>query len=179
MNILTSILTSAAFWAVITIAITFLVDARIEWFIHAKLLHGDEDVPRAMHGTHHEIHAARKYKDRARSNHYYGGDWTLIRKIMMMVGVVALAAGFCLNHPIVIPICAVGTTALYFYLFEVVHRRVHQPIEGGWFESTSLYAYLDRNHHVHHAREDRNYCILFPIMDWMMGTLNRPTVEKA
>ena len=170
----------------LTLVLALVVNSIVEWIIHAKILHAHDGPPAEDHGGHHTVHQGVRYKKQPAApskwilqlDPDYGVAPMVFRYIISGMTALSLIAGWLTGHYLLVPIISVMTTATYFYLFGVVHRRVHVPIKGGWFEGTVLYRYLDRMHQVHHARGDRNFCILLPfIADWLLRTLHRPRVS--
>lgn len=177
MNNIISFLLAESFCAIITVVLAFFVGAFVEWYLHAKVLHDMGKHTTKPHEEHHALHARQQYKS-AHGEHDYGVDAKMVVKITFISTIVGLLIGIITDHSITVPLCTLITISLYFRFLELVHRRVHNPKSGGWFERTGLYDLLDRCHRVHHAREDRNYCIVFPLIDRLMGTLHRPGLKK-
>lgn len=65
---------------------------------------------------------------------------------------------------------AVLTCILYFVVYEYMHWNMHVPREHfverfGWFR------FLRQHHKLHHRYMQKNFCVLFPLADWLFGTL--------
>lgn len=63
-------------------------------------------------------------------------------------------------------------TAMYFLLYEFVHWSCHQP-EDHWLIQIPWLKYMRDHHIVHHNPKlmmNYNFCIVYPLMDYVMGT---------
>lgn len=56
--------------------------------------------------------------------------------------------------------------------FNSLHWRMHVP-ENTWFQRTWVFRFLKNHHKLHHERMDTNLNVVFPLADWVMGTLRR------
>ena len=65
---------------------------------------------------------------------------------------------------------AVGA-AVYILAYEFLHFYIHAP-KGHWFQRTRLFRFYCEYHRVHHHRARRNYNIVLPLADLVMGTLS-------
>lgn len=54
--------------------------------------------------------------------------------------------------------------------FDALHSRFHAP-KGSWLERTRVYRFLNRHHQLHHERVWRNFNVVVPLADLVMGTL--------
>ena len=70
-------------------------------------------------------------------------------------------------------------SALYFISYEVVHFASHLPPEAKILK-IGFFRYMRRHHQVHHDTRlmtDYNFNIVFPLCDWLLGTLYRESSE--
>lgn len=65
-----------------------------------------------------------------------------------------------------------GMAALgaYYFLYEYFHFCMHVP-NGRWFEKSWWFRWLDAHHHMHHKRYFNNLNVVFPLADFVFGTL--------
>jgi hypothetical protein len=66
-----------------------------------------------------------------------------------------------------------GIISLYFCAYEYFHWCMHDP-KGRWFESTRWFKRIDAHHHGHHEKMHKNFNVVLPIADILMGTYYRP-----
>jgi len=60
--------------------------------------------------------------------------------------------------------------ALYYAGYEGFHHLMHVP-RSSWLERTRALRFLKRHHRIHHARMNRNFNVLLPLADLVLGTL--------
>jgi hypothetical protein len=58
---------------------------------------------------------------------------------------------------------------LYYAGYEGFHYLMHKP-SIPWIERSKLFRFLERHHRIHHARTDRNFNVLAPLADIVLGT---------
>ncbi len=149
---------------------SFALSAFVEWFLHAKLLHGKEGVPpHESHAKHHGLHSGSQFVSAHEGESYGLGNLMfalVVGGISLLCGLAALQVG---NQ--VVFWAGMLASAAYFQLLGFVHKRVHEPRAGGWFEKTALFNHLSRCHQVHHANDRLYFCIVAPfIADRVMRT---------
>ena len=66
-------------------------------------------------------------------------------------------------------IAGVVSCTLYFVIYEYMHWNMHVP-RGHYIEKFQWFQFLRNHHHLHHKYHQKNFCVLFPLADWMMGT---------
>lgn len=71
----------------------------------------------------------------------------------------SLFAGFALGY------------GVYFY--------AHWCIHLGWWPMRGWFGDVVRRHDVHHSDIEANFNVLFPLGDWLFGTLVAPTASKS
>jgi hypothetical protein len=66
---------------------------------------------------------------------------------------------------------------LYYIMYEFLHWHMHFPRKDGkprWYHafppSRQLFEWFDKRHYVHHDADDRNFNVVFPVYDLMVGT---------
>ncbi|MEO8672917.1 MAG: sterol desaturase family protein [Tahibacter sp.] len=74
----------------------------------------------------------------------------------------------------------VATSMSYYLCYEVLHFLYHVPPDwrAGRLPGVVWLARLHRTHHSHHGMRAHNYNLVFPLCDWILGTLeNGKTVR--
>ena len=59
--------------------------------------------------------------------------------------------------------------SLYYAGYEGFHYLMHKPTIP-WIERSRPFRFLERHHRIHHVRMDRNYNVLAPFADLVLGT---------
>jgi sterol desaturase/sphingolipid hydroxylase (fatty acid hydroxylase superfamily) len=131
----------------------------VEYFLHRFVFHLDRWVPAAarfcflIHGCHHADPA-----DASRDL------MPLVGSVPMMCVVLAsaiLSLGLALG-PVFF-----GAFCLAYLAYDVTHYGCHQ-----WSLPGKIGAYLQRQHLLHHFRDDaRHFGVTSPLCDWLFGTL--------
>jgi len=146
----------------------------IEWVVHKHFMHS----VRFMR-TPHDRHAVMHHSERRAPGKFFAKEdelkdyhlfetsfmpilWLLHTPLFLSVyWTLGLAAGLGV---------AAGTL-FYVLAYEMLHWHIHCPDEfrfrhHGWFR------FLIEHHRRHHNRSNINYNVVFPIADWMFGTLS-------
>ena len=58
----------------------------------------------------------------------------------------------------------------YFLVYEYMHWNMHVP-RGHFVERFRWFQFLRTHHHLHHKYFQKNFCVLFPLADMVLGTL--------
>jgi len=90
--------------------------------------------------------------------------------------------------PIIIPLALVswqgaliftGVMMLHHWVWNKIHLEMHKP-EKRSFSRWPIYQFLARYHWMHHKYPSKNFNVVFPFADYVLGTHVRPTaVELA
>ncbi|HEY9733252.1 MAG TPA: hypothetical protein V6C89_15140 [Drouetiella sp.] len=76
-------------------------------------------------------------------------------------------------------ICFVSIVILHHCLWNLIHLEMHKP-EQRFFSNWRVYKFLARHHMMHHKYPMRNFNVVFPIADYVLGTAVKPGyAEKA
>ncbi len=145
----------------------------IEWFVHKELMHTKKymKTPFIRHAAEH--HGERKSPgryyaktDELKEYHLFETSfmpflWILHFPIVWLVAQftgLAGAAG-----------CGMGT-ALYILGYEIIHWYVHIPEDFPFYRS-KWFQFLLEHHRIHHHIPTKNYNVVFPLADWVLGSL--------
>jgi hypothetical protein len=156
----------------------------VEWVIHRMLLHAQSTNrvaellgTRDSHERHHRV------PDDL--------DWLLLRRpnaigsclaIVLPLGAIALVLG---SVPLISPEVARATAAstMTAGLLALAHYEwVHLLIHSKYRPTSRYYAYLDRNHRLHHFRNERYWlCVTVDVGDRLARTLpvDRDAVQMS
>jgi hypothetical protein len=63
-----------------------------------------------------------------------------------------------------------GVVLVYYFAYEGFHYLMHKP-SIPWIERAGFFKFLKKHHRLHHVYMGKNYNVVFPLADWMLGTL--------
>ncbi len=143
-----------------------------EWFFHKFWMH-EVRTPREAFRGHAIIH----------HNLYKGDEGYFVPEDEhaqhILLKPYALPLIFLMHLPIIlliekyIPHTAIGgcvSVVVYFVVYEYMHWNMHVPRKH-FVEKFKWFQFLRHHHHLHHKHPLKNFCVLFPLADWMTGTM--------
>jgi hypothetical protein len=68
----------------------------------------------------------------------------------------------------------VGVVVFHHWAWNKIHLEMHKP-EGRGFSKWPVYHFLSRYHWLHHRYPDKNFNVVFPFADYILGTSARAT----
>ena len=167
MNPIALFLISAAVW--------WVVSSFFEWSLHRYVMHrplGSFTYPFKAHALiHHQIFKA---------DHTYHlinePDWKTIPMawwngpvltILASIPVIPVAVWL---HSWEVYFGAAAGTFLYYSIYEYIHWCMHLP-KTRLVEMTWAYRRLNGHHLLHHRYMHKNFNVVFPLADFLLGTL--------
>jgi len=67
--------------------------------------------------------------------------------------------------------CTVGGTFYVYYLFyEGLHHLMHKP-QIAWIERAGFFKFIKKHHRLHHVYMGKNFNVVLPLADLLLGTL--------
>jgi hypothetical protein len=63
----------------------------------------------------------------------------------------------------------VAVMTFHHWAWNTIHLEMHKP-EGRVFSTWPVYKFLARHHCLHHRHMDRNFNVVFPLADYVLGT---------
>lgn len=162
------------YWTQIASALCWTVyGSFFEWFWHKYWMHQNRHPKEAFKGhaiVHHGLYRG--------DNSYYVEPDEHVDHILLKP--YALPAIALMHAPVVlvierflVPNTALGAIAacvVYFVVYEYCHWNMHVP-RGHLIERFGWFQFLRNHHHLHHKYMQKNFCVLLPLADWVMGTL--------
>jgi hypothetical protein len=67
-----------------------------------------------------------------------------------------------------------ATAMFHHWAWNKIHLEMHKPEERG-FSKWPIYKFLARHHYLHHRYQDKNFNVVFPLADYIMGTNAHPS----
>ena len=69
-----------------------------------------------------------------------------------------------------------GVITAHHWIWNKIHLEMHKP-EQKKFSKWPIYRFLARYHWLHHKYPGRNFNVVFPFADYVLGTVAKPTPE--
>lgn len=70
----------------------------------------------------------------------------------------------------------IGVVVFHHWAWNKIHLEMHKPEQRG-FSKWPIYKFLARYHWMHHKYPDKNFNVVFPFADYILGTHAYATVE--
>lgn len=67
----------------------------------------------------------------------------------------------------------VATVCMHHWVWNKIHLEMHKP-EQRLFSQWPIYKFLARYHWLHHRYQDKNFNVVFPLADYVLGTSVQP-----
>ena len=83
---------------------------------------------------------------------------------------VALFFGWLVGDPVAVGIGALSALVLYYATYEYIHWCMHIPRHRN-IERSGLFFRLNGHHLLHHRYMGKNFNVVFPLADAVLGTL--------
>jgi len=68
----------------------------------------------------------------------------------------------------------IGVATLHHWIWNKVHLEMHKPEKRG-FSNWPAYKFLARYHYLHHEYPNKNFNVVFPFADYVLGTVAKAT----
>jgi hypothetical protein len=164
-NPLLTQIASALFWT--------LYGSFFEWYFHKYWMHQPRPPREAFHGhtvVHHGIYKGDEsffLGEEAHPQHILLKPYALPAIVLVHLPLVWAIEYYLIPHTFW---GAMTATLLYFVVYEYMHWNMHVP-QGKFVERFRWFQFLRSHHKLHHRFHMKNFCVLFPLADWVMGTL--------
>ncbi len=144
-----------------------------EWYWHKFWMHTPRFPREAFRGhtlVHHQLYKGDDSFYLTETNHPehillkpYALPAIVAAHLPIMYGI----DRFLIHHTLIGGLIA---TVLYFVIYEYMHWNMHVP-RGHFVERYRWFQFLRTHHKLHHRYYQKNFCVLFPLADWCLGTL--------
>ena len=145
-----------------------------EWILHRYVMHrpvGKFDYPFRAHAVvHHQTfraddsyHLQQESDKRTVPMAWWNGPF-----IIALHAPLALLVGWLIGKPIVIG--ALSAMALYYATYEYIHWCMHIPRQRN-VERSGIFFRLNGHHLLHHRYMGKNFNVVLPLADTILGTL--------
>ena len=165
-----------------------------EWIYHRYWLHRPWLPPQMFTAhtlVHHQLckhedtfHITEPEQEEAMTFQWWAGV-VLVGINMVPWALVALLAGGT-GYPGWTVMATIGATIFVYYLaYEGFHFLMHKP-SIPWIERAGFFQFIKKHHRLHHVYMGKNFNVVLPLADLMLGTLvvndpqpSRPTEPAA
>ena len=148
-----------------------------EWYWHKYWMHQVRPPKEAFRGHTVVHHGVYKGDDRfflpddKHPNHILLKPYALPAIILAHLPILLLIEKFWIPNVLW---GAMVTMLVYFVIYEYMHWNMHVPRKQ-FVERFHWFQFLRSHHKLHHQYYQVNFCVLFPLADWVMGTLETET----
>ena len=162
-------------WAILGFILTILFGSFFEWTLHRFLMHRKIrffSYPFVRHAlVHHKVFRADEtyHLQREQDKHmvpmaWWNGPVIITISQIPFATLAYWVGGFSLVCGSLLGAC------LYFGAYEYLHWCMHIP-RNRKVERSGLFFRLNGHHLLHHRYTNRNYNVVFPLADLLLGTL--------
>lgn len=166
----------------LSLILSIVIISFIEYFVHRWIMHRrrlPDFVYRCIpflnktYEQHNFLHHRKYYEEFNYEPDPYGRDIDIELDVRL---------GAFLAFIVCIPIWFISSTfAIVFFftliahhlIWNVVHSEMHRP-KYTWFSNTRIYKFLAKYHWMHHTYPGKNYNVVFPFADYVMGAYIKP-----
>ena len=152
-----------------------------EWIYHRYWLHRPWLPPQMFTAhtlVHHQLckhedtfHVHDEEQEEALTFQWWGGPALIAVNLIPWVGVWwPLRDAMSLSFFVVFLTTMVVTFFLYYAAYEGFHYLMHRP-SIAWIERSRPFRFLERHHRIHHAEMGKNFNVVVPLADLVLGTL--------
>jgi hypothetical protein len=71
----------------------------------------------------------------------------------------------------------IGVVTMHHWVWNKIHLEMHKP-EGRGFSNWAVYKLICRYHWLHHKYQSKNFNVVFPYWDFLLGTLVMATDDE-
>jgi len=168
---------------VFVVALIVVVQASFfEWVYHRYWLHRPWLPPQMFTAhtlVHHQLckhddtfHVHDQEQEEALTFHWWGGPALIAINLIPWAGVWWPVRAMNVPGTLIVAslITLVVTFSLYYAAYEGFHYLMHRP-KVAWIEHSRPFKFLEQHHRIHHVHMGKNFNVVVPLADLMLGTL--------
>lgn len=156
----------------------------VEHAIHRRLMHRSNFLSKRFASyekifrEHAILHHGTYYKEFDHEPDDYGRDLNL--HLSLGSGIVRTMPFWLLLALVSIPgsVAFVSVLCIHHLTWNLIHEEMHKP-KNSFFSNWPLYKFLARHHYLHHKYPGKNFNVVIPFADYVMGTHIRATAEDC
>ena len=160
----------------------------VEWAFHRYWLHRPwlpKDCFTAHTLVHHQLckfddtfHVVEEEQKEALTFQWWGGPALIVIAMTPWYLLGWVVSRFTELPVLPFLIAMTVTKALYYAGYEGFHHLMHLP-RIAWLENTGAFRFLKNHHRIHHVRMNKNYNVLLPLADLVLGTFVATAPARA
>lgn len=176
------------FKIVVSVAVTYVVMSFGEHAVHQKMMH-KKVLPSWVYkkwdymGEVYDAHAVRHhgvwYRDFDYESNPAGRTENIELRLVETLWLLVLMSPIIALLFAALPVAAVVFVAMMFIhsrLWNILHTEMHMP-ENKFFAKWAIFRWLACHHYMHHRATNKNFNIVFPLADYLMGTKKEPGIK--
>jgi hypothetical protein len=147
----------------------------VEHGVHRRFMHRKSPLGKFItplnkvfehHAKLHHSEYSRVFSDAPRGpNEDHGIQLSLKEGFIETIPFAALLSIFSIQGAITLFVVVLG----HHYIWNKIHLEMHQPADQ-FFSHWPIFKFLARHHFVHHKHPEKNFNVVFPIADYILGT---------
>jgi len=163
------------FWSATGFVVSTIVASFYEWTLHKYFMHrpvGKFTYPYERHTLiHHRIFKADEsyLLRREQDKHTIPMAWWN-GPVLVLIGAIPLVSFAWISGRWFFLCGAIPACALYYSAYEYIHWCMHLPRKR-YVERSGIFFRLNGHHLLHHRYMNRNYNVVLPLADLLLGTL--------
>jgi len=163
------------FWSATGFVVSTIVASFYEWTLHKYFMHrpvGKFTYPYERHTLiHHRIFKADEsyLLRREQDKHTIPMAWWN-GPVLVLIGAIPLVSFAWIFGRWFFLCGAIPACALYYSAYEYIHWCMHLPRKR-YVERSGIFFRLNGHHLLHHRYMNRNYNVVLPLADLLLGTL--------
>ncbi len=168
----------------ITVMLCIFLASLYEWLLHRFVMHRPFfgfSYPFERHALiHHKIFKADHtyHLQREKDKYTIPMAWWNGVALASIATLPAIGIGLWLGKWLSIPITAFIVTFAYYGVYERIHWCMHLPKpERRVIERQRIYRWLNGHHLLHHRYQKKNFNVVLPLWDLLLGTLIRRSLR--
>lgn len=152
-----------------------------EWVYHRYWLHRPWLPPHMFTAhtlVHHQLckhddtfHVHDEEQEEALTFQWWGGPGLVLLNVVPWALASWILAANHVSFPYLAWSATIGLTiGVYYVAYEGFHYLMHRP-SISWIERSPAFRFIERHHRIHHVYMGKNYNVVLPLADFVLGTL--------
>ncbi|MDT7042865.1 hypothetical protein [Candidatus Nitronereus thalassa] len=159
-------------WFILSAVLMSFIEHQVhKWLMHRRSIAAFKHTFEAHAIVHHKNHYSKIFSDAP----VPPGEDKEIRLTIRKAPIKALPVAMCLAFFSWLGAAIfIATFVFHHWVWNNIHLEMHKP-EQRAFSHWRLYQFLARYHWLHHRYPDKNFNVVFPLADFVLGTLAHAT----
>jgi len=170
--------------------VNMIVWSFVEWWVHRTIMHR-RSLPafiyrlvpyfEAAFRNHAVLHHAVFYKTYDHEPDQHGRLLNLRFHVSDLVSSNLFVAPLHVVYLLIEPVGSLALASMitiYMFTWNALHVEMHIPSNRWWFHHR-VFRFLNRHHYLHHVYPGRNFNVVLPLADYLVGTVARPDPSEC